>query len=184
MTAQLALPAWAFAQTLPDAGILQQQIDRDRKQALPPAALPSQAARPTEAKPPQGLTLEVKRFKFVGRSLLPDQTVAAAVAGFLNRPIDFAQLQEAAAAAAAAKKPAKGDEDSRPRFWTKYPSSRLNEKKEGEGLDLEAERKVHEAHERREKVCLGPAGSAATSPGSGVAAAMAKLGRESLSMAD
>ena len=91
---------------------------------------------------------------------------------------------EAAAAAAAAKKPAKGDEDSRPRFWTKYPSSRLNEKKEGEGLDLEAERKVHEAHERREKVCHGPAGSAATSPGSGVAAAMAKLGRESLSMAD
>ena len=98
--AQLALPAWAFAQTLPDAGILQQQIDRDRKQALPPAALPSQAARPTEAKPPQGLTLEVKRFKFVGSSLLPDQTVAAAVAGFLNRPIDFSQLQEAAATAA------------------------------------------------------------------------------------
>jgi hemolysin activation/secretion protein len=100
ISAQLALPAWASAQTLPDAGILQQQIDRGRQQALPPPALPSQAARPTESKPPQGVTLEVKRFKFAGNSLLPDQTLAAAVAGFLNRPIDFAQLQDAAAAAA------------------------------------------------------------------------------------
>lgn len=100
ISAQLALPAWASAQTLPDAGILQQQIDRGRQQALPPPALPSQAGRPTEAKPPQGVTLEVKRFKFAGNSLLPDQTLAAAVAGFLNRPIDFAQLQDAAAAAA------------------------------------------------------------------------------------
>ena len=79
------------------------------------------------------------------------------------------------------------DEDSKPRFWKKYSSSKLNEPVEGEGLDLEAERRAHQAHERHEKVCLGPAAAgsaAAASPGSEVAAAMARLGRESLSMAD
>ena len=76
------------------------------------------------------------------------------------------------------------DEEEKPRFWTKYPSSRLNAPVEGEGLDLEAERHAHEAHERGETVCLGGKGGGAVSPGSGVAAAMARLGRESLSMAD
>lgn len=70
---------------------------------------------------------------------------------------------------------------SRPRFWTRSSSSRLNQPIEGEGLDLEAERRVHEAHEKRQTV---PAASAPCSPGAGVAAAMAKLGRESLSMSD
>lgn len=70
---------------------------------------------------------------------------------------------------------------SRPRFWTRSSSSRLNQPVEGEGLDFENERRVHLAHEKHQTV---PAASAPCSPGAGVAAAMAKLGRESLSMSD
>jgi hypothetical protein len=81
-------------------------------------------------------------------------------------------------------------EEEKPRYWTKYSSSKLNEPVEGEGLDLEAERTLHEAHEKHATICLSGGGgkslnaAAALSPGSGVAAAMARLGRESLSMAD
>ena len=114
-----------------------------------------------------------------------------------HAPLEPATPDAAATAAAAAagaavatatdkKKPLKETRDdegssSRPRFWTRSSSSRLNEPVEGEGLDLEAERRLRAAHERHETV---PAASAVCSPGSGVAAAMARLGRESLSMAD
>lgn len=87
--------------------------------------------------------------------------------------------------------PSSSFEDEKPRYWTKYSSSKLNEPVEGEGLDIEAERRSHEAHERHETLsCLSGHGgggkipAAAISPGSGVASAMARLGRESLSMAD
>lgn len=105
-------------------------------------------------------------------------------------PLEPATPDAATAAATMKNKPLEektrddeegGSSSSRPRFWTRSSSSRLNQPVEGEGLDLEAERRLHLAHERHETV---PAASAVCSPGSGVAAAMARLGRESLSMAD
>lgn len=100
-----------------------------------------------------------------------------------------AAANAAAAATATANKKNKPLKDtknaegssSRPRFWTRSSSSRLNQPIEGEGADLEAERLLHLAHEKHQTV---PAASAPCSPGAGVAAAMAKLGRESLSMSD
>ena len=77
-----------------------------------------------------------------------------------------------------------GEEFPKPRFWTRSSSSRLNEPVEGEGLDLEAERRLHEAHERHVPIPVAAAAGTVCSPGAGVAAAMARLGRESLSMED
>jgi hemolysin activation/secretion protein len=90
----------AFAQTPPDAGGLQQQIERDRKPELPAAAVPARPAYPPVARAPQGITLTVRSFNFAGNTLLPMDKLALAVAGFLGRPIDFAQLQDAATAVA------------------------------------------------------------------------------------
>ena len=100
VTCLLASAHCVQAQTLPDAGSLSQQLERGLIQPLPPVAPPSEPTRVTQPRAPQGLTLEVRGFKFKGNRLLSDQTLAAAVAGFLNRPIGFAQLQEAAVAAA------------------------------------------------------------------------------------
>ena len=111
----------------------------------------------------------------------------------LDKPpqVRQASLEQPATPATESKKPLtttsdankdKDDDGSKPRFWTKYPSARLNEPIPGEGLDLEAERRAHEAHHKHETVpCCG---SVAPSPGSAVAAGMAGLRRESLSMQD
>jgi len=90
----------AFGQSPPDAGSLQQQIERDRKPELAAPAAPARPAYPPVARSPQGITLTVQNFKFVGNALVPADKLALAVAGFLHRPIDFAQLQEAATAVA------------------------------------------------------------------------------------
>ena len=90
----------AFGQAVPDAGSLQQQIERDRKPELPAAALPVRPAYPPVSRVQQGLTLTVKNFKFIGNTLMPEKGLASAVESFLDRPIDFAQLQAAATATA------------------------------------------------------------------------------------
>ena len=93
-----ALPA-AFAQTMPDAGALQQQIERELRHPLPTQrALPKPVA--PEAMKPSGVTLTVREFRFVGNTLLGPEPLRQAVAGYLDRPLDFGQLQAAAAAVA------------------------------------------------------------------------------------
>lgn len=96
----LALPALTLAQTLPDAGALRQQIERERQPPLPGRATPERPAAPPALKPIEGVSLTVKAFRFAGNTLLSNETLAAAVAGYLGRPLDFAQLQNAAAAVA------------------------------------------------------------------------------------
>ena len=85
----------------PDAGSLQQQIERERNQPLPPKLAPEQAApQPREMKPPSGTTLTVSSFRFAGNTKLTDEQLAPVVASFLNRPLSFSDLQEAATAIA------------------------------------------------------------------------------------
>jgi len=55
---------------------------------------------PVQAQP--GVMVTAQAFQFVGNTLLGAEQLAPAVAPFLNRPLDFVQLQAAAAAAAAA----------------------------------------------------------------------------------
>ena len=87
----------AYAQTTPDAGTLLQQIERQLPQALPGEKKPL-TALPPEYKPAPGLSVTVKQFRFVGNTLLTAEQLTPALASFLNRPLDFAGLQQATAA--------------------------------------------------------------------------------------
>jgi len=51
-------------------------------------------------KPAAGVVITVKQFRFAGNTLMTTEQLAPVVADFLNRPLDFAQLQAAAAAVA------------------------------------------------------------------------------------
>lgn len=93
----LLVPLSVLAQTAPDAGALRQQIEQHAPTLLPPEQQPL-AAPPPEYKPAAGLVVTVKAFQFTGNHLLTDVQLAAAVASYLNRPLDFAGLQQAAAA--------------------------------------------------------------------------------------
>jgi hemolysin activation/secretion protein len=98
-TSCLLATGFANAQTPGDAGSLQQQIERERQNALPQRAAPARIAAPRDMAAVSGLTFELKAFKFAGNTLLNAQQLSQAVAAFVNRPLDFAQLQAAAAAA-------------------------------------------------------------------------------------
>jgi hemolysin activation/secretion protein len=91
-----------YAQTVPDAGALQQQIERERQQQMPKRMAPDKPAAPAAMTPATGTVVTVKQFRFAGNTLLTSEQLAAAVAAYLNRPLDFAQLQAAAAAVAEA----------------------------------------------------------------------------------
>lgn len=86
-----------YAQITPDAGALQQQIEQQLPQVLPEEGKPF-IAPPSEYKPASGLTITVKQFRFVGNKQLTAEQLAPAVASFLNRPLDFSELQQATAA--------------------------------------------------------------------------------------
>lgn len=91
------------AQTPPDAGSLRQQIERDRIPPLPPKIAPEKLTpAPEPMQPDTGMVVTVKQFRFVGNTLLGAGQLSPAVAGYLNRPLSFAQLEEAAATVAQA----------------------------------------------------------------------------------
>ncbi|MFP5414654.1 MAG: ShlB/FhaC/HecB family hemolysin secretion/activation protein [Gammaproteobacteria bacterium] len=91
------MPIHVLAQTPVDAGALQQQLERERDTRLPPAAAPDAAPAQQPAITPDGKTVVVRSFRFQGNTLLSEQALANAVAPFLNRPIRFAELLDAAA---------------------------------------------------------------------------------------
>jgi len=92
-----ALVQSAYAQTTPDAGALRQQIERQLPSAVTTETKPL-TALPPEFTPAAGLSISVKAFRFAGNTLLSDAQIAPAVAGYLNRPIGFKELQQATAA--------------------------------------------------------------------------------------
>ena len=98
----LAVPVTSvsLAQTPPDAGALQQQIERERQQQLPRRIAPDKPATPAVLPPLAGIVVTVKEFRFAGNTLLSAEQLAPAVAPFLDRPLDYNQLQAAAAAVA------------------------------------------------------------------------------------
>ena len=83
------------AGTPPNAGSLQQQLEREqqsptqRLQVKPPG-------KPMTEPPAVGQTVQVKAFRFEGNTLLTQEQLQAVVAPLLNRPIDFARLQSSA----------------------------------------------------------------------------------------
>ncbi|OYT91659.1 MAG: peptide transporter [Burkholderiales bacterium PBB3] len=88
----------ALAQTVPDAGQLRQQIERGlptpNNQSMPREALP-----PAPMAAPTGPIL-IQEFQFAGNTLLSKQALAVVTQAWLNRPLQFTQLQEVAIAVA------------------------------------------------------------------------------------
>ena len=87
------------AQTRPDAGSLREQLERGRQLMLP-NTVPPDAAKPDAKKEPDGAAVIVTTFRFTGNTLFSAEQLSAAVATYLNRPLSFTELQEAAAAVA------------------------------------------------------------------------------------
>jgi hemolysin activation/secretion protein len=87
-------------QRLPDAGALQQQLERDNSQPLPavvkPLLTPSKPLAPAQGE----ATIIVKAFVFKGKDTLPHKALQASVQGYLNRPLTIAELKNVAAIAA------------------------------------------------------------------------------------
>jgi len=100
-TAALILPGLACAEVPPDAGSLLQQIEKQQHPALPPKSEP-QFEPPPPLQSLGGATVTVTVFRFAGNTLLSEAQLTPVVAPFLNRPLDFAQLQNAAIAVATA----------------------------------------------------------------------------------
>jgi hemolysin activation/secretion protein len=92
-------PGFVRAQTVPDAGSVRQQIEQQRRHEAPPKAGP-QLAAPPALQSLGGATVTVRSFSFVGNTLLTSDQLAPAVTGFLDHPIDFTELQNAAIAVA------------------------------------------------------------------------------------
>lgn len=95
--ALLAGASVAHAQTAPDAGALRQQIERQLPSAMPAEQKPL-TELPPEYKAAPGLSVTVKGFRFAGNTLLSEAQLDSVVASYLNRPLDFNALQQAAAA--------------------------------------------------------------------------------------
>jgi hemolysin activation/secretion protein len=96
-TGALAAPSFPT----PDAGSLLQQIEQNKQPALPHKMIPEKPVEPASMQAHGGV-MTVKSFRFVGNTLLGQEKLAPVVAGYLNRPLDFTQLQAAAAAIASA----------------------------------------------------------------------------------
>lgn len=93
------IPGLGYAQAVPGAGTLLQQIERPQHPALPPKAEPLFVPPPV-LQSLGGETLIVNDFKFAGNTLLTSAQLAPAVARFKGRALSFAELQNAAIAVA------------------------------------------------------------------------------------
>ncbi|MCS6317757.1 MAG: ShlB/FhaC/HecB family hemolysin secretion/activation protein, partial [Nitrospira sp.] len=100
----MAVPSLGRSQTIPDAGVLQQQpqqqIEQERRERLP-AQAPSPAPVPPIHEPsPQAETVWVNDYRFEGNTLLTDEQLQSVVAPYAGRRADLTLLREAAAAVA------------------------------------------------------------------------------------
>lgn len=92
---------YAFAQTAPDAGSFLRQTEKELTQKPYPLTVPSRALPVLKAAQPSEATVNVTRFEFVGNQTLTKEQLTPVVATFLNRPLSFTQLQQAADAVTA-----------------------------------------------------------------------------------
>jgi hemolysin activation/secretion protein len=101
LSTALLHPGLLIAQTVPDAGSVLQQIEQQRSKPLPPQSEPLlMPPAPMQSLGGAAVTVTVNEFRFVGNTLLTSKKIASSVAGFLGRPISFADLQDAAIAVA------------------------------------------------------------------------------------
>ena len=98
----LAGASVVHAQTRPDAGTVRQQIEQQQRAPLPPEGAQQFAPPPPPLKSIGGTTVTVHRFTFAGNTLLSNDDLLPVVVPFLDRPLDFNELQNAAIAVATA----------------------------------------------------------------------------------
>jgi hemolysin activation/secretion protein len=91
----------ARTQTVPDAGSVLQQIEKQQHNVLPQKSVP-QFEPPPPLTSLGGATVTVTAFRFAGNTLLTVRQLTPAVTRFTGHPIDFAELQNAAIAVATA----------------------------------------------------------------------------------
>jgi hemolysin activation/secretion protein len=89
----------AYAQAVPDAGTVLQQIEQNRHPMLPPKSAPL-ILPPPPMESIGGATVTVGAVKFSGNTLLTNKQLSRVVAAFVGRPLTFADLQNAAIAVA------------------------------------------------------------------------------------
>jgi hemolysin activation/secretion protein len=94
--------AAAKAQTAPDAGSLLQQIEQQRKLKLPPERPAAPATPLAELQNLSGPSVTLTNIRVAGNRLLSQEQLAPVLAPFLNRPVVFSEMQQAAAAVAKA----------------------------------------------------------------------------------
>jgi hemolysin activation/secretion protein len=99
--ASLLTASIAQAQVPPDAGALKRQLEQEQRKSLPDKS-PSPFALPQPLKSIGGASVTVTTFRFSGNTKLSDKRLAESVSGFINKPLDFAGLQNAAVAVATA----------------------------------------------------------------------------------
>ncbi len=92
----------ARAQTPPDAGALRRQIEQESRPPLPTPETPRQSAQPRPPADPAAARVTVREFRFSGNTRIADDRLQAAVRDYLDRPLDFSELQQAAQAVSAA----------------------------------------------------------------------------------
>lgn len=90
----------SFAQSLPDAGSLQQQISRDKQFNTPKEVFTPSVSKPSERKNVGGPKLTVTQFILIGNTIYPSVAIAKVTERFLNRSIDFSELELVAVAVA------------------------------------------------------------------------------------
>lgn len=89
-------------QTIPDAGALLRQTERNLNVPSAPAIAPRRQASPPPMTQLGEATVTVTRFAFKGNTRLSDEQLQSAMVPFTGRPLNFAQLQQAADAVATA----------------------------------------------------------------------------------
>ena len=91
----------ATAQTPPSAGSLLQQIEQGRKPEMPvaPPLAPAAPSQIDVAESGEKIAV-VRQFVFVGNTILSEAQLGQAVSGYVDRPLTFTELRQAATAVA------------------------------------------------------------------------------------
>ncbi len=95
----LTAPGLAIGQMPPDGGALRQQIERELR---PTPTLQAAPLKPGVVPAPKGVSVTVRSFRLTGNTLLTQEQLQAALAPYLNRPLDILGLRAAADAVEAA----------------------------------------------------------------------------------
>ena len=85
-----------------EGGVLRNNLERNLPQPALPELSPKSGTETPKTPALTGDSVVVSRFRFIGNTLLSDRALARSVELYLNRSIDFSELQNAAAMAALA----------------------------------------------------------------------------------